>query len=213
MWRLFNEIVRDGDGPSRVRNVDRIAMRQRRISLSRHVVSGHDALLNGNRIGWRIQKGVVLDCYAQNGTDPDVFLSRQFAAREGTVLYCGAADTGGLRYAPKTRRIRECAVLYRDVVRLDVHRRAAEIYAAEHSAGLSDVHDICRRGIIVGRLGVLADFRDVEQRRRGVRIAGHRIDARQDGARIVVSDRLNLCSGDHAIVPRSQRGTARRAEQ
>ena len=88
--------------------------------------------------------------------------------------------------AQKPARTGERAVFDRNIVGLDDYRRAAEIDAAEHGAGLSDVHGICGWGILVRRLVVLADFRDVEQRRRGVWIAGHRIDAGQDGAGVAV---------------------------
>ena len=66
---------------------------------------------------------------------------------------------------------------------------------------------------MVRRAGILSDFRELEQRRSGVRVASHCIDARQNGARIIVADRLDLCGGDHAIVPRSQRGKTRQVEQ
>ena len=208
---IVKEIVGDGDGTGRIRNIDRVAVRSGCPSLAGKIVTGNDTLLDRNRVGWRIQKGVVLDCYILIRTNPDIFLSRRFAACESAVLHGGAASQ--VVYCPKTRRVSECAVLYRDIVGLDDHRRATEIDAAEHSACLSDVYNICGWRIIVGRFVVLGDFRDVEQRRRRVRIAGHRVDAWQDRARVVVADFVDLCGGDHAIVPRSQRGKARWAEQ
>ena len=202
--RLIKEIVGDGDGPGRLRNIDRVAMRSCVISLAGEVVAGDNALLNPDRVFWRIQKAVVLYCYVLSGTDPDILLGRRFAACKGTILHYGAAGTG-LVYSPKARRGGECAILYRDIVGIDNHRGVAKIDAAEHSAGLSDIYDVCGWGIIVGRLVVLGDFRNGEQRGRGVWVAGHGVDARQNGAGIGVADRLDFFCGDHAIAPRSRR--------
>src|SRR3984957_7042108 len=191
--RLVNEIVGDGDGSGRIRNINRVAVRSCQISLAGHVVAGNNALLNCNRVSWRIQKSVVLDGYAQSRGNPDVLLGGRLTAYESTILHCGAAESAPLIHGPKTGRAGKRAVFDCNIVSVNDHRGVAEIDAAKHSAGLIDVYDVCGWGIIVGRVRVLADFRDVEQRRRGVRIAGHRIDARQNGARIIVSNRLNLC--------------------
>jgi hypothetical protein len=168
-------------------------------------------LLDRDRVFWRINKAIILYCYVLIRTNPDIFLSRRFAACESTILYGRSA--GNVVNSPKAGRVAETAVFDRDVVSFDNHRGAAKIDAAKHSAGLSDVHDIRRWGVIVGRTSLLSDFRDVEQRGRGVRVAGHGVDPRQNGSGIVVADFLDVFGGDHAIVPRSQRGKPRRTEQ
>ena len=88
-------------GPVVCRNIDRVGVRSRRISLTREVVARRRRLAEARSVGWRIEEGIVLNRYAQSGGDPNIFLSRRFAACEGAVLDYGAARVGALRNGPK----------------------------------------------------------------------------------------------------------------